>query len=141
MKLNKPLILGLIAGLVAVVSAGFWVLSKVEDASSWPIVQFKNLLMTSPDSANLKNLVFRESTGGLVVIDPSKRAEFGFLCDHKYYRASFDPSRHLGPDNSAHIVVVYEDGTVLADFPFQGPSLARMPDNARFQRVVRNPTH
>lgn len=86
-----------------------------------------------------KNSIFEESNGALVVIDPSKRAEFGFLRDHNYYRVLFDPSRHLGPDNSAHIVVIYEDGTVLADFQFQGPSLAKRPDSARFHRAVNNP--
>lgn len=140
MKVNKLVLFGIFAGVVASLAAGFSVLMKVDDAWFWPEVKFKNLSTTTPDIANLENLTLRESDGALVVLDKSKRAQFGFLRDHKYYRASFDPSRHVGPDNPAYIVVIYEDGTKLSDFPFEGPGLAPRPENARYWRPARRPS-
>lgn len=117
--------------------AGYKLLVAVDDSFFEPAVLIRNTNIANPDLASLENLEWSEGQRKLMVIDRSRRAAFGYLFEGKYYRASFDPSRNLGPDNSSTFFYIGPDGKTSSDYPAEGPTLSPMPQNPRFLRSLR----
>jgi len=117
--------------------AGYKLLIAVDDSFFEPAVLIRNTNIANPDLASLENLEWNEGQRMLMVRDRNRRAAFGYLFGGKYYRASFDPSRNLGPDNSSTFFYVGPDGKTWSAYPAEGPTLAAMPLEPRFLRPLR----
>lgn len=118
--------------------AGYKLLIAVDDSFFEPAVLIRNTNIANPDLASLENLEWNEGQRMLMVKDRNRRAAFGYLFGGKYYRASFDPSRNLGPDNSSTFFYVGPDGKTWSAYPAEGPTLSPEPAHPRYLRTVRS---
>ncbi len=103
-----------------------------------PAVIFQNTNVTNPDIASLINCQWKDRC--LEVIDDRKEASFGYLFAGRYYRLSFDPSKNLTNDDSAHYVSINNTNGFSSAFPTVGPQESPLPRNARFLRNVLKKT-